>query len=500
MTNDPNFNQQQTPTQPLPNTPPATAPNRTPFDTHLVDDDDNAPRYTQPLPSALPHIATPATPNHVVNNHVVINAVTNNAPRVPPQVVPDLDPATSNATSPNYFAPTPSQPLPHQTSSTQMPQMSPPVQQTPMISSPTAQLPASRVPLATWLGIAAVGGALAVVFGSSLFRRAAPPIPTQSTTTTTENWQRKPTTTAPTIAMKPSRDDSSSLTSNSIAPRRAANSSNAIAANSIEESETTISEVDNNGARDSSSRNSSSGGDTIRADNGNNDALNPDLLDEPARNLNQDRATSNSTITDDNADRVKADALSRNSLNNDERDAASGDSPNAASSSDSSRFVERRRAYSIAPPRDFRLAQKGRRTIWKGSQGAQLLVEVGQNDGQSPRAGWEALDRSLSKKYGKRYRSRGIRETTVAGRPAAIWEFDLRQKNGSTVRKIDVAVVDKNNGYAVLASAPVENFEQMRPTFERAISSFQIENASASAKPEDANSAESAAESSTDGF
>ena len=58
------------------------------------------------------------------------------------------------------------------------------------------------------------------------------------------------------------------------------------------------------------------------------------------------------------------------------------------------------------------------------------------------------------------------------------------------MRKLDVAVVDGKNGYAVLASAPVERFEEMRPTFNRVLDSFQIDNGNSSEKLDDASAAE----------
>jgi hypothetical protein len=79
----------------------------------------------------------------------------------------------------------------------------------------------------------------------------------------------------------------------------------------------------------------------------------------------------------------------------------------------------------------------------------------------------------LARKYGKDYRSLGISETTLAGKRAAVWEFEIDSGNGTT-RKIDVAVHDRGTGFAVLGSAPAGNFESMRPRLEAAINSFQL--------------------------
>jgi tetratricopeptide (TPR) repeat protein len=129
--------------------------------------------------------------------------------------------------------------------------------------------------------------------------------------------------------------------------------------------------------------------------------------------------------------------------------------------------------YAITPPPGFTLVRSGQRTVWHGPQGAQLLVETTASPGPSARAGWEQLHTTFIKKYGRRYRSYGIRETHLAGRPAAAWEFTLATADGP-VRKLDVAVLDRGVGYGVLVSAPVARFAAWRPRFEAALRSFRL--------------------------
>lgn len=119
--------------------------------------------------------------------------------------------------------------------------------------------------------------------------------------------------------------------------------------------------------------------------------------------------------------------------------------------------------------------QKGRRTNWHGPDSTKLLVEVGGAGDISPRQSWEKLERALQRKYGAKYQSKGIRETTINGKQAAVWEFELETKSGK-VRKMDVAIHDGTKGFAVLATAPVDKFETWRPQFDKAIQSLQIEN------------------------
>lgn len=143
--------------------------------------------------------------------------------------------------------------------------------------------------------------------------------------------------------------------------------------------------------------------------------------------------------------------------------------------------------YSIAPPPGFRLERTGRRTTWRGPNGAQLLVETTSASGASPRADWERLDAALARKYGSHYRSLGIHETTLAGKPAAVWEFELDSAHGTT-RKIDVAVHHRGTGYAVLGSAPAKDFDSLRPQLESAINSFQLDDTAATSSRADTRS------------
>ncbi len=137
------------------------------------------------------------------------------------------------------------------------------------------------------------------------------------------------------------------------------------------------------------------------------------------------------------------------------------------------RFVHPESGYSITPPPGFTLLQTGQRTIWQGPEGTQLLVETTSTPGRSARAGWEELHAALVKRYGSRYRSYGITETQLAGRPAAAWEFLLTTAAG-TRHKLDVAVLDGGVGYGILVSAPAGRFAAWRPQFEGSLRSFGL--------------------------
>ncbi len=136
-------------------------------------------------------------------------------------------------------------------------------------------------------------------------------------------------------------------------------------------------------------------------------------------------------------------------------------------------FVHPILKYSITPPAGFTLVRIGQRTVWQGPEGTQLLVETTLSPGPSARIGWEQLHAAFVKKYRNRYRSHGIRETHLAGRPAAAWEFALTTAAGTTYKR-DVAVLDRGVGYGILVSGPAERFAAWRPQFEMALQSFRL--------------------------
>jgi hypothetical protein len=79
----------------------------------------------------------------------------------------------------------------------------------------------------------------------------------------------------------------------------------------------------------------------------------------------------------------------------------------------------------------------------------------------------------LKRKYGARYRLRGIADTWLAGRPAATWDFELDLPAG-TQRKRDVAVLAAGRGYGILVSAPAEGFDALWSQFETVLRSFTL--------------------------
>lgn len=298
----------------------------------------------------------------------------------------------------------------------------------------------SLLPMPTRIGLAAVVGALIVVLVPALMRRLIPTVPMKQFPA--ETVVRDPS--LPPVAMPPS----STIIEKPLA-QTAVESGNEPAA-----------------IGDKPATNQSPGGNApdetglATADS----APEGPIADEP-------------NIVTDNTEKRPDSASNEPRVENRERFSVTErkrDSPQNQSngSRQAEAWVHPRTGYAISPPAGFKRQRTGRRTIWRGPGGAQLLVETTNAPGASARADWERLDAALAKKYGRNYRSLGIRETELAGRPAAVWEFEISSKRGTT-RKIDVAVHERGRGYAVLAEAPASRFDEMRPQLEAAIASFQ---------------------------
>ena len=443
-------------------------PNRTPFDDDLIQDPD-APRNTQPLPTPpLPLTPTSSTRSALPSGPSTINS----APILPPQVV------VPNA-APGNNAPR------------------------------TGVLP-TKIPMTFIVGLAAVGGALAVIFISGAFSKLLPhSSQTASSNAATQTSRdanpngEKPNRTVPMIAplASPSPNHSPRIV---VAPTPIRND------NATSQDFPTPENSARNDSTNDDSPNSSSSDtnlDNTRNDNRNGDTSNGNSSNSANLNGNGDNANNgnsgNSSSANGNSDsNSNANSKARGDSDTDSpprsNDARSGATPdieysNRADSGSSNgdsrnpsagengRHVARKYGYSIQAPEGFRISRSGRRTVWRGPDDAQMLVEIG-GAASTPRAGWESLERSLQKKYGAKYQSRGIREAQINGRNAAIWEFELETKKGC-VRKIDVALHDGKNGFAVLGSAPADKFENYRAQFEKSVASLQIETKSRTATP-----------------
>ena len=301
----------------------------------------------------------------------------------------------------------------------------------------TTSLSERRFPLSVIVGLAMVGGALLVILVSMALGKLMPRSNNQKTAQTT---LKTPTPSAPQVVMvPPSTPDANNLPT----PQQPANSLQ----NDVSPDNSTTPDIS---SPDGAPTPNSSDADTSTPDTSDTDS--PDADATPQTNASQTSA------------------------------------PDGV-------YRSRKRNYSIRPPKDFRIVQSGRRTAWHGPQDTKLLVEIGAVDSSSPRKGWEKLDRALQKKYGAKYQNGGIRETTINGRQAAVWEFDLELKSGR-VHKMDVAIHEGNRGFAVLATAPADDFENWRTRFENTIQSLQIESkdAKSTETPDAQNSSNETAE------
>lgn len=356
---------------------------------------------------------------------------------------------------PNAIFPPPVTPPTFTPPASTSPTSTPPVVASPLTAQPSANLPSSptarlkALPMPTLLGLAGVGGALLVVLIPALMRRVIPTVPMKTMPTTVAVEPRGaapaavPTTIPPTTVevVSPSTED----TKIGVAGKE---------------------KVGQDTAGDDLSTPSMNTREPLDADGSasNTSVESGSLIEADGQETSPDSAQANDVAIERDQKGLKPEPVAATRTERTTR---------------SRRSVTRAR-YEISPPSDWKQRQSGRRSIWQGPRGAQLLVETSDEVGASPRRDWERLDKALAKKYGERYRSLGIRETTLAGLPAAAWEFELRSKNGSTTRKLDIAVHHRGRGYAVMGSAPVESFEEMRPQLESAINSFRLRTNNAS--------------------
>ena len=472
-------------------------PNRTPFDDDLVANP-NAPRHTQPLPAQQPApvpVVPPASP--------APQTPTNAQSSTQPTFTPTFTPTTPSPlpSGPSTFSGVPSSGVPTSGVPPLPRQVIPADDDAPV---QTTTLSARRVPMSVIVGLAMVGGAIGVVMLSSAFGRLAPRPDSPGVITAEQEQSRNANQTAtapaalatPRVAVAPPRTSKPAANGQTDSDSTDSNSANADLTNPDDVSpddaslDAPMPDVAEPGGQDGRGVRSGSGSnpnvattprrtnDTSNnrvSDNGavDSDAPNDDTADSSTPRNQDLRSDSNRNLSRDNSGSANSgDNRSDNSAANDP--AASPRDIEYSNQDVKPRYVERRRSYSIRPPSGFQIAQRGRRTVWQGPGKAQFLVEVGDAEGASPRQDWENLERGLRRKYGKRYRGYGIRETTINGRQAAIWEFELQTPAGR-VRKVDVAVHDGKNGYAVLGSAPAEDFENYRPAFDRAIRSLQID-------------------------
>ena len=316
-------------------------------------------------------------------------------------------------------------------------------------AAPTGRL--QLLPMPTLIGLAVAGGALIVVLVPALMRGMIPTVPVKQfpaevavrePASSPEEMPPAPSNAETPLPQQPNSNDSSQV---------------------VIESESTNRDQPRSEAPRSNTSRSNTPTQTGTLDDAD---VSKSASSERGDSSSRDGVESRERVGETNRDTTESARASGQGESN----KRSGSSVKKANKSGA--WMHPRTGYTISPPSGFERRQTGRRTIWRGPGGAQILVETTTAPGTSARADWERLDAALAKKYGRNYRSLGIRETELAGRPAAVWEFAISSKRGTT-RKIDVAVHAHGRGYAVLAEASAARFDEMRPQLEEAIASFQ---------------------------
>jgi hypothetical protein len=399
---------------------PGSGSSRTPFDNDLVNDP-QSPRDTQPLtphnatPSGAPQAGAPQVPGGIPPSAAPVNA----SRHLPPQVVTR---GHNDDTTPHAV--------------------------------PTGPL-TKRLPTSTLVGFALAGGAVGVLLLSMIVRSILPG-PKNQVVYTPEGAPPP----APRVVMQPPADRN-----NVQSPQ-----SSDFANRSVDDMDLPAADITIESQTQTSRDRTADGDNASRANRSRSRASAGDSDDDRSTSNNTGTGTRSSQLPDE---RDTGEGNSSSASSSSSREIPSQFETSSSSSAQSEGRYSSRRGYAITPPDGYTLRSSGRRTVWRGPAGEQILVETGDTNG-TPREGWERLDKALSKKYGSKYRSRGIRETTLAGKPAAVWEFEIDTPSG-TQRKIDIAVHHKGRGYAVLGQAPAQRFEYARPRIEAAIRSFELQ-------------------------
>lgn len=343
------------------------------------------------------------------------------APYAPPQPPPYAPPAYAPPPQPTVAFPSAPRPV-----------APPPSAPSGPLSNPTTKL---KVPVPTLIGLAVTGGVVLAIGVPALMRRAIPAAPMKTLP--------PPVAVVPPLPQKPMADDAANAVEQPQPPRRPLPKATFAPAGEPLQPDT-----------EEPADAGSTSGDLPRAEDDNSPGI-----DSPGAEPDSPAASGSDAGPDGEPE---ASTPRR-------RPGTTGAQPARGASKPSLGA-----GYSITAPAGWRKTQSGRRAIWSGPGGAQLLVEVSDDVSSSPREDWEKLDRAFEKKYKGRYRLRNIRDVRLTDRPASVWEFELDSKSGATTRKIDIATHADGRGYAIMGSSSMESWSEVSPQFQEAINSFQL--------------------------
>ncbi len=103
-------------------------------------------------------------------------------------------------------------------------------------------------------------------------------------------------------------------------------------------------------------------------------------------------------------------------------------------------------------------------------------IEKGDRTSSSPpiAVDWHASEKRLQSKYGSGYKRLRMEGTTLLGRPAGLWEYELEKPGNPRLRKRYIGTADGWNSYVLSLTAPANSFDEWKSDFDRVTGSLAM--------------------------
>lgn len=97
-----------------------------------------------------------------------------------------------------------------------------------------------------------------------------------------------------------------------------------------------------------------------------------------------------------------------------------------------------------------------------------VSIEKGERTSSSPAIAvdWRASEKKLQNRYGSGYKRLRMEGTTLLGRPAGLWEYELEKPGSPRLRKRYIGTADGWTSYVLSMTAPASGFETWKGDFD----------------------------------
>lgn len=105
-----------------------------------------------------------------------------------------------------------------------------------------------------------------------------------------------------------------------------------------------------------------------------------------------------------------------------------------------------------------------------------VSIEKGDRTSSSPAipVDWRAAEKRLQSRYGSGYKRLRMEGTTLLGRPAGLWEYELEKPGSPRLRKRYIGTADGWTSYVLSVTAPASDFDQWKSDFDRITGSLSM--------------------------